>query len=625
VRAQLVAAQDAATKQRADNDKKLSTAQEYIQRQLSERSDIEKKFHAMKDDLITRLQNACAQRDEARAEVLALQNEMEKMREEGVAAAQAARMPTTPGGPLANGQLTPGMAGVQRLMPESAKTMFSSLTNSMGLTPGMTTPTGTRPEDMGRGNLTPASAAESELERKAKELAAKQQAALQERRKAEEERLLGALASPLGFHKNRPVAALSAFRCCLQWRTFQADRTTLFDRIIGVIGSQIESHQEDNALLAYWLANTVTLVHLLHKNVKPATSSLQSKSRPVAATARSVFSTMFSGRSATSSAHAEASIHGGGIGGFKQVEAKYPALLFKQQLDAFVQKVFPMIRDNVKRQITPLLTNCIHMPKSGARGMQAAINKSQDAGAGIAQLRSWPDILLVLEQLLATLKDNHVPSVLVKALFKQLFSFINVQLFNQLLLRRECCSFSNGEYVKIGLGQVESWIQSQPSEFLGDSWEELRYIRQAVSFLVVGNKHKRSLEDITVDLCPGLSIQQLYRISTMYWDERYNTETVSSDVLGQMKQRMVDSTASTSHSFLLDDDSTLPFVAAEVLANIDDKDLFAGLPVPEPLKDAPANGTPGPDAGGGTPVGAPSSGTTSGFAFLERELRLGSA
>jgi myosin-5 len=32
----------------------------------------------------------------------------------------------------------------------------------------------------------------------------------------------------------------------------QADRTTLFDRIIGVVGSQIEKQQESNAALAYW-------------------------------------------------------------------------------------------------------------------------------------------------------------------------------------------------------------------------------------------------------------------------------------------------------------------------------------------------------------------------------------
>ncbi len=53
-------------------------------------------------------------------------------------------------------------------------------------------------------------------------------------------------------------------------------------------------------------------------------------------------------------------------GGFKQFEAKYPTLLFKQQLDAFVQKIFPMIRDNVKKQITPLLAHCIHVPKGQA-------------------------------------------------------------------------------------------------------------------------------------------------------------------------------------------------------------------------------------------------------------------
>ena len=54
-------------------------------------------------------------------------------------------------------------------------------------------------------------------------------------------------------------------------------------------------------------------------------------------------------------------------GGFKQVEAKYPALLFKQQLDAFVQKIFPMIRDNVRKEISPMLANCIHTPKTGGR------------------------------------------------------------------------------------------------------------------------------------------------------------------------------------------------------------------------------------------------------------------
>jgi hypothetical protein len=50
---------------------------------------------------------------------------------------------------------------------------------------------------------------------------------------------------------------------------------------------------------------------------------------------------------------------------------------------------------------------------------------------------------------------------------------------------------------------------------------------QAVTFLVIHQKHKKSLEEITNDLCPVLSVQQLYRISTMYWDDRYGPDTVS--------------------------------------------------------------------------------------------------
>lgn len=48
---------------------RLCSHQDYIQRLMAEKADLDKRFHGMKDELITRLQNACAQRDEARAQV----------------------------------------------------------------------------------------------------------------------------------------------------------------------------------------------------------------------------------------------------------------------------------------------------------------------------------------------------------------------------------------------------------------------------------------------------------------------------------------------------------------------------------------------------------------------------
>lgn len=48
---------------------------------------------------------------------------------------------------------------------------------------------------------------------------------------------------------------------------------------------------------------------------------------------------------------------------------------------------------------------------------------------------------------------------------------------------------------------------------------------------------------------------------------RYNTETVSPEVLSRMKQQMTDANSAATHSFLLDDDATLPFSAAGELRN----------------------------------------------------------
>lgn len=44
-----------------------------------------------------------------------------------------------------------------------------------------------------------------------------------------------------------------------------------------------------------------------------------------------------------------------------KVEAKYPALLFKQHLTACVEKIYGLIRDSVKKEISLLLNLCIQV------------------------------------------------------------------------------------------------------------------------------------------------------------------------------------------------------------------------------------------------------------------------
>lgn len=69
---------------------------------------------------------------------------------------------------------------------------------------------------------------------------------------------------------------------------------------------------------------------------------------------------------------------------------------------------------------------------------------------------AWLLIVQVLDKLLVQLRNSHMPQPLVHMLFRQLFSFINVVLINQVLLSRDSCTRSVGEYVNKGLAQVRA-------------------------------------------------------------------------------------------------------------------------------------------------------------------------
>ncbi|KAK4366137.1 hypothetical protein RND71_014017 [Anisodus tanguticus] len=261
----------------------------------------------------------------------------------------------------------------------------------------------------------------------------------------------------------------------------------------------------------------------------------------------------------------------------RQVEAKYPALLFKQQLTAYVEKIYGIIRDNLKKELGSLISLCIQAPRTSKGSLRSGRSFGKDSSTN-----HWHRIIEGLNSLLCTLKENFVPPILVQKIFTQTFSYINVQLFNSLLLRRECCTFSNGEYVKAGLAELELWCCQAKEEYAGSSWDELKHIRQAVGFLVIHQKYRISYDEITNDLCPILSVQQLYRICTLYWDDNYNTRSVSPDVISSMRVLMTeDSNNAESNSFLLDDNSSIPFSIDEVSESLQVKDFADVQPATE--------------------------------------------
>lgn len=398
------------------------------------------------------------------------------------------------------------------------------------------------------------------------------QKSLTDRQQENHDALIKCLMEDKRFDKKRPAAACIVYKSLLQWHSFEAEKTNIFDRIIHTIRSSVEN-QENVGELAYWLSTTSTLLFLLQNTLKASNAST-AKSHRSRTTTVTLFSRMARSTRSTSSGMGISSGYSGMVGKSddqSRVEAKYPALLFKQHLTAYVEKIYGMIRDSLKKEISPFLTMCIQAPRSirarSIRGSSKSIHSNIVAKQ--ASSMHWQSIVKSMDHILGIMCENYVPSMIIRKIFSQVFAFINVQLINSLLLRRECCSFSNGEFVKAGLQELEQWCSKATEEFAGSAWDELQHIRQAIVFLVLHQKAHKSLEEITNELCPVLSIPQIYRIGTMFWDDKYGTQGLSQDVIGKMRTMMADDSINMpNNSFLLDDDSSIPFSLDDISRSV---------------------------------------------------------
>ncbi|KAK7308383.1 hypothetical protein VNO77_41987 [Canavalia gladiata] len=381
---------------------------------------------------------------------------------------------------------------------------------------------------------------------------------LMERHQESVDALFKCVTKDLGFSEGKPVAAFTLYNCLLHWKSFEAEKTSIFDRLIQLIGSEIED-PDNNDCMAYWLSNTSALFFHLQRCLRVPTAR-----KPPTPTS-------FFGRMAQSFRSSN-SLSSSAFDVVHQVDAKYPALLFKQQLAAYVEKIYGIIRENFKTDLSPLLSSCIQVDRTSN-------DNSQPAG-------SWLSIIECLNRFLKILKENYVPPVLVQKLFTQILQYINAELFNSLLLHRECCTSKNGEYINSGLAELEQWSGEATEEYVGSSLDELKHARQAVKFLVTQEKDGLSYDDLTNDLCPVLSAQQLYRICTLYCDDNDTTQSVSTDVTTRLKLLMTDDVNEDDKSFLVEDNSSVPIIVEEISNSNQDKTIPKVKPPAELLEDA---------------------------------------
>ncbi|PSC74954.1 Myosin-J heavy chain isoform A [Micractinium conductrix] len=141
----------------------------------------------------------------------------------------------------------------------------------------------------------------------------------------------------------------------------------------------------------------------------------------------------------------------------------------------------------------------------------------------------WQSLLGGVSNVLASLRSEGVPAPTVRALAWGCLRYIDAELLNALLLRRDCCSLSAAKALQAGLAELRAWVAYAADEgCCGDEEAEgaIERISQAARYLVQGKedcvrKAYRGV-DIYADLqrmCPALSLQQVYKLTEHQHDD----------------------------------------------------------------------------------------------------------
>ncbi|XP_030623904.1 unconventional myosin-Vb [Chanos chanos] len=137
---------------------------------------------------------------------------------------------------------------------------------------------------------------------------------------------------------------------------------------------------------------------------------------------------------------------------------------------------------------------------------------------------------------------------------RQLFYNINAVTLNNLLLRKDVCSWSTGMQLRYNISQMEEWLRGKNLQQSGAA-ETIQPLIQAAQLLQVKKKTSQDAEAIC-SLCTALSVQQIVKILNLYTPLNEFEERVTVSFIRDIQSRLQNRT--DKNQLLVDTKHTFP-------------------------------------------------------------------
>eukprot|EP01102_Stenamoeba_stenopodia_P010426 TRINITY_DN313_c0_g2_i1.p1 TRINITY_DN313_c0_g2~~TRINITY_DN313_c0_g2_i1.p1 ORF type:complete len:1518 (+),score=388.08 TRINITY_DN313_c0_g2_i1:55-4608(+) len=301
-------------------------------------------------------------------------------------------------------------------------------------------------------------------------------------------RLVGMIIGSLetNFASGLPIPAFVLFRYLRYWRELYDKESHLLPYIISSMSAVVQGYREDANMLSFSLSNIGLMLHLTEKELD--IEGVEITLPPI----ESVLSNAPFYETPAASPEEDA-----------------PAFLtFQHQLTSLLGTIYNLLLKNLFQKLKPIIDTVI-LEKGGV-DMTKTTRK--------AKVNSITD---VLSEFLRLFQANFVFVNLVQQFFELVFTIIDAIIFNDLLLRKELCTFMRANEIDTCVHLLEFWGSKAGTEWLGNALEKLNHTQQAANLLLMRDKTTISNKKERTKVCPDLTLTQIKQILSLYTPDSF--------------------------------------------------------------------------------------------------------
>ncbi|XP_071206363.1 unconventional myosin-Vb-like isoform X2 [Salvelinus alpinus] len=282
---------------------------------------------------------------------------------------------------------------------------------------------------------------------------------------------------------------------------------SLLTSTINAIKKVLKKNNDDFEMTSFWLANTSRLLHCLKQYSGDEAFMTQNTAK-----------------------QNEHCLKNFDLAEYRQVLSDLSIQIYQQLVKVAEHVMQPMIVSAMlESESIPSLAGVKPM---GYRNRSSSMDKDEE-GPGSYTLEA---LIRQLGQFHVVMGEHGLDPEIAGQVVRQLFYSINAVTLNNLLLRKDVCSWSTGMQLRYNISQMEEWLRGKNLHQSGAA-VNMEPVIQAAQLLQVKKKTSQDAEAIC-SLCTALTMQQIVKILNLYTPLNEFEERVTVSFIRNIQNRL---------------------------------------------------------------------------------------